>query len=323
MNILFMGTSYFGCPSIRQLAEAGRHALSIVTQPDRPHGRGRKLKPSAVKVLASELGLPVFQPESVNTPESLAHFASLEPDLIVVAAFGQKLGKRLLALPRHGSYNLHASLLPEYRGAAPVNRCLADGRDRTGITLMRMAPSIDTGAMLLQRAIPVYPTAETAPEVEFRLADLAAAMIVEAVPRIVDGSLDAIPQDGAKATLAPKLTRADGIVDWYRSAHQIACQVHAMQPWPMAFTFFYPRARALGRRLILHRARSVIAQPIETGMPPGAVLSVSDGRMLVQTGSGTLAIQHLQPAGRRAMDVDAFVRGHDVRRGDLLGLADG
>jgi methionyl-tRNA formyltransferase len=316
MRIIFLGTPDFAIPSLAALLEAGHEVVAVVTQPDRPSGRRRKMTESPVKAFARERGLPVHSAEDVNDPAFVETLAELEPDLIVVAAFGQKLGPDILNLPRYGCINVHASLLPRHRGAAPVAHAILAGDSETGVTIMEMAESIDTGAILAQQAVPIGPS-ETAGELEERLAKLGARLLLGTIGKLAGGWSELIPQDEAQATRAPSLRKKDGLIDWSRPADSLDRFVRAMTPWPGAFTFWHrPQKQPL--RLVVKDA-SPDTQRDDGTEAPGTVLSTDDDRLTVQAGEGVLHILRLQPAGKRTMPTGDFLRGHDIGPGSRLG----
>jgi len=315
MRIVFFGTPEFAVPSLAALLEAGHQVACVVTQPDRPCGRHRHLAAPPVKEFAAARGLRVLQPGRANDPAFVRRLAELAPDAIVVAAFGQKLGRRLLRLPPHGCINVHASLLPRHRGAAPVPHAILAGDAETGVTIMLMAPRIDAGDIILQEATPIGPR-ETAGELSARLAELGACLLVKAIARIAEGKATPVPQDHRLATFAPALDKGDGAIPWRRPAAWLARFVRAMAPWPGAFTFWH-RPAAPPLRLVIHAAEAVAGEAAQ----PGRVAAVDCDRIAVETGDSLLCILALQPAGKRAMSAAEFLRGHCVAPGHVLGPA--
>ena len=319
MRIIFLGTPDFAVASLRALCDAGHDVACVVTQPDRPSGRRRRLVASPVKEFALARGLEVRQSDDVNAPPFLAALGELAPELILVAAFGQKLGRALLELPRHGCINVHASLLPRHRGAAPIAHAILAGDAETGVSIMRMAEAMDTGDVLIQRAIPIDPR-DTTGALGARLAELGAHLLLEAVGQTAAGWSETIRQDDSKATRAPSLRKSDGAVDWARPAAYLARFVRAMTPWPGAFTFWSPPGKR-PIRLLLHDVEAVLSSA--PSVPPGAVVAAESGRITVQTGDGLLHLLTLQPAGKRPMSATAFLRGHPLAPGSRLGQAAG
>lgn len=300
MKIIYMGTPRFAVLPLRALAAAGHSILAVVTRTDKPAGRGKVLTPPAVKLAAGELGLPVLQPKRVRDPELVNTLRSFGPEAIVVAAYGQILPKEVLALPRYGCVNIHASLLPAYRGAAPINWAILRGERETGITIMQMDEGMDTGAVLLQERVPIDP-ADTAGTLTEKLSVLGAKMIVTALPLIGSGKLPPVPQDHARATLAPPLRKEDGRVDWSRTAQEIHDRVRGLAPWPGAYTF-------LDGRLVKLIGTAVA----EGGGEPALIRRSGDAALEVGTGGGLLRVLSLQPEGKKAMTAAEFLRGHKV-----------
>jgi methionyl-tRNA formyltransferase len=303
MRVLFYGTPAFALPTLTALL-AHHRVAAVVTQPDRPAGRGQRAHPSPVKVLAIERGIPVLQPARLRDagwPERLAEHAT---DVAVVVAFGQILPRPVLDVPPRGSINVHASLLPRYRGAAPIAWSIIRGERETGITTFQMDAGMDTGPLLLQR-----PTAigaeETAAELAERLAVLGAEVLLETLARL--HALTPCPQDSAAATLAPRLRKEDGLLDWSEPAGALAARVRGLNPWPGATTL------APGGRLLIWRARAIAGR----GEP--GVLTLADGRLTVGTGAGLLQPLEVQPENRRPMDWDAYLRGARLGPGAPLG----
>jgi methionyl-tRNA formyltransferase len=272
-----------------------------------------------MKTIAQERNLPVLQFESVNTPEGIAGIQSLRPELLVVAAYGQILSKDVLAVAPRGGINVHASLLPKYRGAAPIAWAIYHGETRTGVTIIRMSVHLDAGDMLAQEAVDIGPE-ETAGEVEARLAPLGARMALDVIDRMEAGSLaPGTKQDPAQVTKAPKLTKEHGAIDWNRTGEQVCRHVRAMQPWPTAYTFWH-REGQQPLRLIVHRAASRPRRDEETALAPGQVLVPGDGtRLGVAAGGGVVEVLELQPAGKRRMTAEEFLRGRRPQAGDRLG----
>ena len=299
MNVrtVFMGSPEFALSSLRLLAEQYPVA-GVVTQPDRPAGRGRTLTPPPVKSLAIELGLPLIQPRRLREPEALQQLREWEPELIVVAAFGQILRPEVLDLPRYGCINVHASLLPRWRGAAPIPAAILHGDTHTGITIMRMDPGVDTGPLLSQRATSITPD-ENAAQLSQRLADLGAQLLVETLPGYLSGRLQPQPQPDVGATYAPMLKKEDGQLDFNQPAEELERRVRAFNPWPGAFMEWH------GAPLKIHRA-SPSHEPVN--QPPGTRLVIA-GWPAVATHQGSLLLEELQPAGKRPISGQDFLRG--------------
>ncbi len=308
-RVIFMGTPEFAVPSLRVLHDAYRVVL-VVTQPDRQAGRGRALVPPPVKVVAQELGLPVYQPHTLRTPEALAQLQEATPHVIVVAAYGQILRPNVLALPAHGCVNVHASLLPRHRGAAPIAAAILAGDEVTGITIMLMDAGMDTGPILAQAEEPIGPEDTTA-TLTVRLAERGARLLGETLPRWLGGEIHPQPQDEMQATKAPLIKKEDGLIDWGEPALAIWRRVRAYNPWPGAHTYWQ------GRRL-----RIVGAEPLPNWQgcePPGTVLPTQQGAAVV-TGQGALLLRDLQLEGRSCTDCLSFVCGQQTFVGSRLGI---
>lgn len=309
LRIIFMGTPEFACPTLRKLIERKEEIIAVVTQPDRPKGRGQRLVPPPVKALAEEHGIPVFQPAKVRAPEAIARIRELAPDLIVVVAFGQILPQSLLDIPKHGCINIHASLLPRYRGAAPINWCLINGETETGITTMQMDAGLDTGDMLVKRAIPIGPD-EDALSLHDRLSLLGAETIDETIDRLMAGTLAREKQDDSLSCYAPMLKKEDGLIDWTGEAARIKNLVRGLTPWPCAYTFLD------GKTLKIF----TVSATDESG-EPGTVLRVGKDGVVVACGSGSLLIGELQLEGRKRLNAGDFLAGCRLTPGTRLGDA--
>jgi methionyl-tRNA formyltransferase len=308
-----LGTKDFALPTFEHLCETGHGVVALVTQPDRPQGRKQLLIPSRIKHAALARGIRVEQPEDVNAPSSLDLIRSLDPDLLVTAAYGQILSADLLAIPPMGGINLHGSILPAYRGAAPVARAIQRGETETGVTVIRMTPRIDAGGMMAFASTPIDPD-ETAGELEARLAQLGAPLVARAIAELAAGTAKILPQDRSKVTKAPKLGKEDGVIDWSRSNLEIHNLVRAMQPWPIASTHWL---RADGPvRIIVHQTR-----PVEQQGTPGQVLEAMGDRLVVAAGSGAVLLLKVQLEGKKALPVEEFLRGHQLHGATLGNLA--
>lgn len=306
MRLIFMGTPAFAVPSLRRLLEVGHEVALVVTQPDRPAGRGQQLTPPPIKRVAEAAGLPVIQPVKVRDPEVVTRLRASRPDAIVVVAFGQLLPRTVLEIPPYGCLNVHASLLPKYRGAAPIAWALIRGEAVTGVTIMEMVEAMDAGPILLQRAVPI--TAEDdAGSLSERLAAVGAEALVEALAAAARGEVRRIPQEEPEATFAPKLTPELGRLDWTRGATELWHLIRGLSPQPGAYTFFRDR-----------RVRVLRARPEPGGdrERPGVILEVRHGEgILVATGEGRLRLLSLQPEGRRVMTAEEFAHGYRVEPG--------
>jgi methionyl-tRNA formyltransferase len=328
LRIVMMGTGTFAEPTFKALLAGAHEVVGLVTQPDRPAGQERgstRQTGEGMAVIARARNIPVFQPESVNTPEGVAGVKAFQPELLVVAAYGQILSKDVLGAVPRGGINVHASLLPKYRGAAPVAWAIYHGETRTGVTIIKMSVHLDAGDMLAQEALDIGPE-EMAGELEARLAPLGARLAVQVVNQIAAGTTQGIKQDQAQVTKAPKLKKEHGLIDWNRTAEQVCNQIRAMQPWPTAFTFFH-RGQQPPSRLILHQA---VAFPVryDPSVPPGSAFvdATSPGSLFVTAGEvlpgaerSVVEVTELQPAGKRRMSAADFLRGHPLQSGDYLG----
>jgi methionyl-tRNA formyltransferase len=309
VRVVMLGTGDFAVPTFQSLCEAGGvQVVALVTQPDRPQGRKQELIPSPIKLAALARGIPVLQPEDVNAPEGVAAIRALDPDFLVTAAYGQILSAELLAVPETAAVNLHGSVLPAYRGAAPVARAIERGESESGVTVIRMTPRIDAGGMLKIARTPIDPH-ETAGELEDRLALLGAPLVVETLRELREGRCETIPQTRSKVTKAPKLRKEDGVIDWSKPARAVHNLVRAMQPWPAAYSYLVgnqgPAAAPL--RVIVHKSEPVDASG---GHPPGAVIEAHGDRLVVAAGEGALRLLTVQVAGKKPMPAAEFVRGH-------------
>jgi methionyl-tRNA formyltransferase len=305
-RVVFMGTPAFAVPALQALLAWGpAEVAGVVTQPDRPAGRGRQVAESAVKQAARQAGLPVIQPHRLREPEAMRQLRAWAPGLIVVAAFGQLLRPEVLDLPPHGCLNVHASLLPRHRGAAPIPAAILAGDAQTGVTLMRMDPGLDTGPILAQRAVPIHP-ADTAATLAERLAVLGAGLLRACLPAYLQGELPPRAQDEAQATYAPQLKKEDGRLDFTRAAGELERRVRAFNPWPGAFAVWAsPHAGQPARPLRILRASVV---PGIAGAAPGTVVTLPSGPA-VACGEGALLLHEVQPPGKRPMPAADFARG--------------
>jgi methionyl-tRNA formyltransferase len=306
LRIVFFGTPQFAVPTLEKLLASRHRVVGVVTQPDRPRGRGQQVTMSPVKALAIASGLPTLQPERLKPAEVAAAIGAWRPDLGVVAAYGKIIPEDLLRLPRLGMINVHASLLPRYRGAAPVHRAVIDGERETGVTIMRVEKLLDAGAMLAKATRLIGPD-ETSDTVERDLAALGAPLLVDVVDQLASGTAVEELQDVATSSYAPRLTKEEGLIDWSLPAHDIHNRVRGLYPWPHAYSHLE------GTRLILLRTR---VSNETTDAAPGTVVGVDRDAIQVATGHrGRIAILELQAEGRRPMAVRDFLAGHQVRPG--------
>ncbi|MDH5297787.1 MAG: methionyl-tRNA formyltransferase [Desulfobulbaceae bacterium] len=308
-RIVYMGTPDFAVPALEALLAHGEEVVAVVTQPDRPKGRGRKLAPPPVKEVALAAGIPVLQPKSIKTEEFLAEIGQYRPDLIVVVAFGRILPKPLIELPRLGTINVHGSLLPKYRGAAPIQWSLINNEAETGVTIMQMDEGLDTGDILLPGAIPIAAD-DTAATLAAKLSALGGKLLVEALERLKAGTLPPRKQDDAEATLAPILCKQEGVIDWQKPAAVISGLIRGLDPWPTASTILD------GKQLRLFAPEVIAGQVSET---PGTVCRADWEGLLIATGRDYLLVRELQLEGAKRLPVDAFLRGRPMAPGLQLG----
>jgi methionyl-tRNA formyltransferase len=310
MRLVFMGTPDFASASLEALLRSDDSVVGVVTQPDSPKGRGQILTPSPVKLLAQRAQIPLLQPLKMKDPEFLQTLVGWKPDLIAVAAFGRILPPVILSLPSLGCINVHGSLLPKYRGAGPIQWAIINGETETGITTMLMDEGMDTGAILLQEAVPITQH-DTTGTLSPRLAELGGRLLVETITRLKAGTLVPQPQDASRATLAPLLKKEDGAIDWALPAAVLANRVRGLSPWPGAYTTLTG-----GGRWTIWRA---LALPGSVTKPPGIVVAITTETIHVATGEGVLVVTELQPANRRRMAVSQYLAGHSVVVGEQLG----
>lgn len=307
IRTLFMGTPDFALDTLRGLIEAGCKMVGVYTQPDRPRGRGRKLAPPPVKELALAQGIAVFQPHKLRDPAAVEELKALAPDLIVVVAYGQILPQAVLDIPQYGCINVHASLLPKYRGAAPINQAIIDGENETGVTTMLMDVGLDTGDMLIKKSLPIRPD-ETAGELHDRLAPLGRQAMEETLRQLCAGTLRPQKQDDAQSCYAGMMKKEDGRIDWNLPAQQIHNLVRGLDPWPAAYTSLSGETLKIGKTRV------------ESGTgEAGHILAADDSGVRVACGNGALSIGELQLPGKRKMAAVDFLRGHQLPCGTRLG----
>lgn len=304
-----MGTPEFALPGLEALSRSGDDLVGVVTQPDRPKGRGRLLSPSPVKLVAKRMGIDVYQPDKVRDKEFINIIRDLKPDFIVVVAFGQILPKDIIDMPFNGCVNVHASLLPKYRGAAPINWAIINGEEKTGITTMLMDEGMDTGAILLQREIPISRT-DTAGSLSQRLSKLGADLLLETIRGIKEKRIKPRPQEETGVSYAPILKKEDGLINWRLEALHIERLIQGLDPWPCCYAFYK------GERWRFFTASEF--EGADTGVP-GRIEAISRDGMVVQTGKGQILIAEIQPEGKRRMKVCEYLSGHQIEPGIILG----
>jgi methionyl-tRNA formyltransferase len=318
MRLIFMGTPEFAVPTLAQLVHDGHEVAAVFTQPDKPVGRSKQLHAPPVKAFALEHNIAVHQPAKIKTNEEVrAVFETIKPDACIVAAYGKILPEWLLKIPRLGCINVHASLLPKYRGAAPINWAIANGESETGVTVMQMDVGMDTGAMLSKRATKIV-VDETAVELTTRLSQIGAELLSESLPQIESGEITPEPQNEVEATYAPILKREDGLINWQMSATEIANRVRAFQPWPSVFTMFR------GARLIFWRAKEVMADDgsvtVNEPVEPAKITATDKSGFIIQCANASLLhVEEVQLEGKRRVPARDFLNGSRLNVGDSLG----
>lgn len=309
MRIVFMGTPEFAVPSLEALLRSDDQVVGVVSQPDRPKGRGHQLVPPPVRLVAERAGIPILQPLKIRTPEFLQALSAWQPDLIAVAAYGRILHTPILRLPPKGCVNVHGSLLPKYRGAAPVQWAVINGETETGITTILMDEGMDTGPMLLQETLDISPD-DTAGSLAPRLAELGGRLLVDTIAQLKAGTLMPKKQDDDQATLAPLLKKEDGLIDWTMSATSLANRARGLSPWPGAYTFFGEERWNIWK---------AVSNEGMTTDKPGTIIAVNKQAIMVATGNGLLGIREIQTANSKRMSVGQFLAGHRVTVGEQLG----
>jgi len=308
LRIVFMGTPDFAAATLQALLDSPDRVVAVVTQPDRPKGRGKKLTPPPVKVLAQASGIPVLQPTKIKTQEFRDELASYKPDVVVVTAYGRILPPALLDIAPHGCINVHGSLLPAYRGAAPIQWAVINGDCETGVTIMQMDEGMDTGNILLTDSIPIADD-ETAGSLFPKLAVLGGKVVRQALILLKEGRLTATVQDDARATVAPMLKKEDGRIDWQKSAREIHCLIRGLDPWPSAYCFLHGKRLQLFAPEVLHQTSNA---------EPGTLLAADRRGLLIATGRDCLLVREVQPEGKKRMTVEAFLCGCPVESGTRL-----
>ena len=313
MRLVMMGTGPFAVPTFSGLYETPHTVVALVTGPI----RGRPpLACTPMRQVALEHGTPIFDPEEINSDAARRELGRYAADLFVVCDYGQILAAETLAAARHGGINLHASLLPKYRGAAPINWALYHGDTETGVTVIHMTPKVDAGPCVAQARVEIRPD-ETAPELEARLAEAGDWLVRRTLELFESGRLEVLPQDPALASRAPRLKKTDGLIDWRRPAAAVKNQIRAMEPWPKSYTFLYRRDGGPGLRLLVGPVQA-LEDPNSDDIPPGTVLEAAADRLRVAAGQGSVLLRTVQPAGKRVLSAAEFLRGYRVQPGDVM-----
>jgi methionyl-tRNA formyltransferase len=314
MRLVMMATGPFAVPTHRGLYETRHRVVGLVTGPLRPQTGGRPLPPNPHREIALSHDTPIFDPECINTAESRTQLARFDADLLIVCDYGQILSVETLATARLGGINLHASLLPRYRGAAPINWALYHGERETGITVIHMTPKVDAGPCIAQARLQIDPD-EDAVQLEARLAEAGAWLVRRTLDAVEEGRMEALPQDPALASKAPRLKKTDGQIDWTRPAQAIRNQVRALEPWPKTYTYWH---RPAGQPLRLIPGLVAVSDRL-TDAAPGTVLEAAEGRLVIAAGQGAVILHTIQPAGKRMFSIEEFLRGYHVRAGERFG----
>ena len=322
MRIVFMGTPDFSVPALKALVEVGHQVIAVVTQPDKPKGRGKEVQMTPVKIQAMEYGIPVYQPAKVREASFVEVLKGLEADVYVVIAFGQLLPKAVLELPKYGCINIHASLLPKYRGAAPIQWCVIDGERETGITTMMMDVGLDTGDMLEKTVIPIEEK-ETGGSLHDKLSLAGGALILSTLKKLEEGTLVRTPQTDEGTCYAKMLTKSLGDIDWNQSAVSIERLIRGLNPWPSAYTLWNGKTIKIWSADVTtsREAAAFLSEsgvPSETGITPGTVVCSDKHSLVVCTGDGLLSVRELQMEGKKRMDTPAFLRGYPIPEGDVF-----
>jgi methionyl-tRNA formyltransferase len=312
MRILFMGTPDFAVPCLEKMIAGGYNVVAVVTQPDRPKGRKGELAPTPVKEAALRLGLPVLQPEKVRAAEALEELEKYEADLLVTAAYGQLLPQRLLDMPRLGCVNVHASLLPRWRGGAPIHRAIIEGDAESGVTIMRMVMALDAGDMISRVVVPID-EADTAESLFHKLSEKGSDLLIETLPQIEAGTITETPQDEALVTFAPNLSRDDERIDWTKDARRLYNQVRGLNSWPVAFTTLDDKV------MKIWQAKVIEEDSVPSKFEPGSVVTTTSDAIVIQCGRGTLALVEIQPSGKRRMPASDYLRGVKLAPGTRFG----
>ena len=322
MRIVFMGTPDFSVPALKALVEAGHQVIAVVTQPDKPRGRGKEVQMTPVKIQAMEYGIPVYQPAKVRDASFVEVLQGMEADVYVVIAFGQILPRAVLELPKYGCINIHASLLPKYRGAAPIQWCVIDGERETGITTMMMDAGLDTGDMLEKTVIPIEEK-ETGGSLHDKLSQAGGELILSTLAKLEQGTLVRTPQTEEGTCYARMLTKSLGDIDWNQGAVSIERLIRGLNPWPSAYTLWNGKTIKIWSADVTtsREAAAFLSEsgvPSETGITPGTVVCSDKHSLVVCTGDGLLSVRELQMEGKKRMDTPAFLRGYPIPEGDVF-----
>lgn len=314
MRIVFMGTPAFAVPTLQHLLKTEFSVVGVVCQPDRPSGRGKNVQVGPVKALALSQNIPVVQPEKMKDPKLMETLRTWEPDLVVVAAFGRILPKTILDLPPKGCLNVHGSLLPKYRGAAPIQWAVIQGDVKTGVTIMLMDEGMDTGAILQQEEIPIGPD-ETSGELASRMAQVGGTLLGRTLRGWIAGTIPPLPQNDSAATLAPILTKADGLMSWEQPARCLANRIRGLSPWPGVYTFLEGARWGVWKVQVEDQEPGMLHTAYDTPRAPGTITAVTKHAIRVQTGQGSLNLLEIQPENKKRMHVSDYLAGHRVTLG--------
>lgn len=318
MNVVFVGTPEFAVPGLSSLAMSAHKIIAVVTQPDRPKGRSKIPIPPPIKEAALKLGLKILQPVNINNEEVVKQLQYFSPDCIVVVAFGQFLSHSILRIPRYQCVNIHASLLPKFRGAAPIHHAIICGEKITGVTAVVMTAKMDAGDIIVQKTTPIFPD-ENAEELEKRLASMGAELLIEALNLIETGKATYTEQDEIKVSFAPKLKKEDGLISWSQETEKIYNRIRGMTPSPVAYTYYYGKNSSQEKkRIIILKTQIHHGSEIKTSLSPGTLVEIASCGIHVATADGFLCITRLQPEGRRDMDVQEYARGHKMAVNDMF-----
>lgn len=322
MRVVFMGTPDFSVGALESLIEAGHQVAAVVTQPDKPKGRGKEVQMTPVKACALKHGIPVFQPVKIREPEAVEELYGYQADIVVVAAFGQILSEEILKMPRYGCVNIHASLLPKYRGAGPIQWAIINGEKITGVTIMQMDKGLDTGDMLLKTEVPIAPD-ETADTLHDKLAAAGAQLIVEALAKIEAGEVTPVKQNDADSCYAKMLQKSMGKIDWQMEAEKLDCLIRGLISWPGASTVYRGKNLKIWQEeVVLEQEMAALkelpGENVIKDAEPGTVVRVDKDAFYVQTGKGVLKVLAVQPEGKKRMAVKDFLLGYPVKTGETL-----